>query len=93
MSPVRKGATPQTQSANVPPPVVKRTTNHQNSLVSAKNMPTVFKKGKIIYFYEKTEGKNHESDSLTNTCLDFTKSDFFGGGGLYFGKIKVNIYV
>ena len=93
MSPVRKGATPQTQSANVSPPVVKRTTNHQNSLVSAKNMPTVFKKGKIIYFYEKTEGKNHESDSLTNTCLDFTKSDFFGGGGLYFGKIKVNIYV
>ena len=47
-SPVRKGATPQTQSANAPPPVVKRTINPQNSLVSAKNVPTLVMKGRII---------------------------------------------
>ena len=85
MSPVRKGATPQTQSANVSPPVVKRTTNHQNSLVSAKNMPTVFKKGKIIYFYEKTEGKTIH---LLIHAWTSQNPTFLGAGDYILGKLR-----
>lgn len=65
-SPVRKGATPQTQSANVPPPVVKRTTNPQNSLVSAKNVPTLVMKEEVTDVKKREESSTSVSSQVPN---------------------------